>query len=255
VSLVLVAVLCASSRAAETIPPVPAKHFTDAANVVSPAAAQRLDAKLREFEKQTSNQILVVIYPKMQSDSSIEDYTYRVAEQWRVGGKGRNNGVVLFVFPRDRKMFMQVGYGLEGALPDALAKQIIDREITPRFRNGDYDGGLTAGVDAIIAATKGEYKPAPKKELSGRGVGFIIFLVIVVIVILVSVARNRGPTTYSRRGRRRGRHYGGGWPIFIPTGGGGWGGGGGGGWGGGGGGGGFSAGGGSFGGGGAGGSW
>ena len=254
---VVFALLCAAARAAETIPPVPTKHFTDTANVVSRATAQRLDAKLREFEKQTSNQVLVVIYPKMQSDSSIEDYTYRVAEQWRVGGKGRNNGVVLFVFPRDRRMFMQVGYGLEGALPDALAKQIIEREITPRFRSGDYDGGLSAGVDAIVAATRGEYKASPKNDVSGKRVAFFIFLAIVVIVILISAARNSGPTTYSRRGRRRGRHYGGGgWPIFIPTGGGGWGGGGrGGGWGGGGGGGGFSAGGGSFGGGGAGGSW
>jgi uncharacterized protein len=259
VAALLCATLCTSARAAETIPPVPSKHFTDAANVVSRATAQRLDAKLAEFERQTSNQVLVVIYPKMQSDSSIEDYTYRVAEQWRVGGKGRNNGVVLFVFPRDRKMFMQVGYGLEGALPDALAKQIIQREITPRFRNGDYDGGLTAAVDAIIAATKGEYKAAPKKDVSGKGLSLFLFIAVIIILILISAARNSRPTTYSRRGRRRGGyHGGGGWPIFIPTGGGGgWGGrgGGGGGWGGGGGGGGFSAGGGSFGGGGAGGSW
>ena len=256
----LLLLLCnASSRAAETIPPAPARHFTDAANVVSRAAAERLDARLSEFEKQTSNQILVVIYPTMQSDSSVEDYTYRVAERWGVGKKGRNNGVVLFVFPRDRKMFMQVGYGLEGALPDALAKQIIDREIAPRFRAGDFDGGLSAGVDAIIAATKGEYKAAPQKDVGGRRVGVFIFFVVVVILILIRAARNSGSTTYTRGGRRRRRGYGGGaWPIFIPTGGGGWGGGGGGGWsggGGGGGGGGFSAGGGSFGGGGAGGSW
>jgi uncharacterized protein len=193
----------------------------------------------------------------MQSDSSIDDYTYRVAEKWGIGKKGRNNGVALFVFPRDRRMFIQVGYGLEGALPDALAKQIIEREITPRFRAGDYDAGLSAGVDAIIAATRGEYKAAPKKDVGGKGAGLVIVIVIIVIVVLVMAGRNRGPATYSGRGRRRG--YGGGWPIFIPTGGGGWGGGGGGGggWGGGGGGGGggFSAGGGSFGGGGAGGSW
>ena len=254
------ALTCSSARAAETIPPVPARHFTDAANIVSRGTSDRLDAKLREFENQTSNQVLVAIYPTMQSDSSIEDYTYRVAEKWGIGGKGRNNGVVLFVFPRDRKMFMQVGYGLEGALPDGLAKQIIEREIAPRFRAGDYDGGLSAAVDAIIAATKGEYKAGPKKDVSGKSAGLVVFVVIVVIIILIIAARSGGPTIYTgggrRRGRRRGGHYGGGWPIFIPTGGGGWGGGGGGGWsGGGGGGGGFSAGGGSFGGGGAGGSW
>jgi uncharacterized protein len=254
---IVCALVCTSARAAETIPPLPARHFTDAANIVSRAAADRLDAKLREFERQTSNQVLVAIYPTMQSDSSIEDYTYRVAEKWGIGGKGRNNGVVLFVFPRDRRMFMQVGYGLEGALPDALAKQIIEREIAPRFRAGDYDGGLSAAVDAIMAATKGEYKAAPKKDVGGKSVVLAVFVVVVVIIILIIAARSRGPTIYTGGGRRRGRRggYGGGWPIFIPTGGGG----GGGGWSGGGwssgGGGGFSAGGGSFGGGGAGGSW
>ena len=248
----------AAARAAETIPPLPARHFTDTANIVSRATVDRLDARLREFEKQTSNQVLVAIYPTMQSDSSIEDYTYRVAEKWGIGKKGRNNGVVLFVFPRDRKMFMQVGYGLEGALPDALAKQIVDREIAPRFRAGDYDGGLSAAVDAIIAATRGEYKAAPKKDVGGKNVGVFIFFAVIVIIILISAARNSGSSTYTSGGRRRRRRRGHGsaWPIFIPTGGGGWGGGRGGGLGGGGGGGGgFSAGGGSFGGGGAGGSW
>ena len=259
IAIVGCALACASAaRAAETIPPLPARHFTDTANIVSRATVDRLDARLREFEKQTSNQVLVAIYPTMQSDSSIEDYTYRVAEKWGIGKKGRNNGVVLFVFPRDRKMFMQVGYGLEGALPDALAKQIVDREIAPRFRAGDYDGGLSAAVDAIIAATRGEYKAAPKKDVGGKNVGVFIFFAVIVIIILISAARNSGSSTYTSGGRRRRRRrgYGSAWPIFIPTGGGGWGGGRGGGLGGGGGGGGgFSAGGGSFGGGGAGGSW
>ena len=81
----------------------------------------------------------------MQSDSSIEDYTVRVAQSWGVGQKGKSNGAVLFVFTQDRKMYLQVGYGLEGALPDALAKRIIENEIKPYFRNGDYDGWLAGG--------------------------------------------------------------------------------------------------------------
>ena len=147
-----------STDAAEVIPPAPTRYFNDYAGVVSADTASRLNKTLEDFERDTSNQILVAIYPKMQSDSSIEDYTVRVAQAWKVGQKQKNNGAVLFVFIQDRKMFLQVGYGLEGALPDALAKQIIENELKPRFSGGDFDGGLSAGVAAILAATKGEYK-------------------------------------------------------------------------------------------------
>jgi uncharacterized protein len=235
---------------AERIPPVPQRYFNDYAHVVSPGTAERLDKTLEDFERKSSSQILVVVYPKMESDSSIEDYTVRVAQNWRVGQKAKNNGAVLFVFIQDRKMFLQVGYGLEGALPDVLAKRIIENEIKPRFRNGDFDGGLSAGVTAILAATQGEYKGTGQTagDRGGGTSGGIIVLVFVAIMIalLLMAARRRG--------------YGpGGW-IMSSGGfsGGLWGGGGGrgGGWsGGGGGGGGFSAGGGGFGGGGAGGSW
>src|SRR5215471_16480906 len=147
-----------SARSAEKIPPAPARYFNDYAGIVSAPKANQLNKTLEDFERETSNQILVVIYPKMESDSSLEDYTVRVAQAWRVGQKAGNNGAVLFVFVQDRKMYIQVGYGLEGALPDALAKRIIENEIKPRFRAGDFDGGLTAGIAAMLAATKGEYK-------------------------------------------------------------------------------------------------
>jgi uncharacterized protein len=144
------------ARAGEVIPPPPAAYFNDYADVVSASTAEQLNQELEQFERDTSNQIVVAIYPKMQSDSSIEDYTVRVAESWKVGQKLKKNGAVLFVFIQDHKLYIQVGYGLEGALPDALCKQIIDTEITPHFKQGDYDAGLTAGVNAILAATKGE---------------------------------------------------------------------------------------------------
>ncbi|HTL30211.1 MAG TPA: TPM domain-containing protein [Tepidisphaeraceae bacterium] len=255
-ALALVAGTSRSDLAAEVIPPAPAHHFNDYANVVPKQTAEALDRKLDDFEKQTSNQIVVVVYPKMQSDSSIEDYAVRVAHKWGVGQKGRDNGVVLFVFTQDRKMFIATGYGLEGALPDVTAKTIIENEIKPRFRQNDYAGGLSAGIDAILAATKGEYQALPvKKQPSGNGWGTIIFWIILIILMIAIMRRNRS-ATYSRYGRR------GGWgPIFIPPMGGGWGRSSGGGWGGSsgggswGGGGGFSGGGGGFGGGGAGGSW
>jgi uncharacterized protein len=134
---------------AETIPPRPQNHFNDYASVISPVTAQTLNQRLVDFERATSSQILVAIYPKMASDSSIEDYTVRVAQSWAVGQKGRDNGAVLFVFIQHRQMFLQVGYGLEGAIPDAIAKQIIERDIKPHFQAGNFDAGLTAGVNAI----------------------------------------------------------------------------------------------------------
>jgi uncharacterized protein len=236
---------------AEVIPPAPPRYFNDYAHVVPASTADPLNAKLEDFERTTGNQVLVAVYPKMESDSSIDDYTVRVARAWKVGQKIKNNGVILFVFIQNRQMFLQVGYGLEGALPDALCKQITEYEIKPRFKTGDYAGGLAAGINAILAATRGEYKG------TGATVGdarrhrsqyvptaiIILFFVAFVLLRLMSSAGRRGWLISS-----------GGWGGYS-GGRGGWGGGG---WGGGGsssGGGGFSGGGGSFGGGGAGSSW
>ncbi len=229
--------------AAEVIPPAPAKYFNDYAQVVSAGTAAQLNQTLENFEKESSDQIIVAIFPKMQSDSSIEDYTVRVARAWKAGQKEKNNGAVLFVFVQDHKMFLQVGYGLEGVLPDAICKRIIAEQITPGFKSGDFNGGLTAGVQSIIAAAKDEYKGTGRTVAASggnpQGGVSIVFIVIVVLVILI---------LFSRLGRSGRRSGGGAW-IISSGGGGGWSGGGGGG------GGGFSGGGGSFGGGGAGGSW
>ncbi len=246
---ILLLAWCWAAHAAEVIPPRPAQWFNDYAAVVSPAAAARLNQTLQDFERESSSQVVVAIFAKMESASSIEDYTIRVAQAWQVGQKDKKNGIVLFVFVQDRKMFIQVGYGLEGALPDATCKRIIEDEIKPRFRNNDYDGGLSAGVAAILAATKGEYKgsgrtagqssdsqgPGPFIMLGGMALLFALFIFFFVKVRLAG-GYWHGMTLGS-----------GGWS----SGGSGWGGGGGGSSGGGG----FSGGGGSFGGGGAGGSW
>jgi uncharacterized protein len=243
---ILLLACCFRSFAEEVIPPAPAQYFNDYAQVVSPATASQLNRTLEDFERQTSEQILVAIFPKMQSDSSIEDYTVRVARAWKVGQKDRNNGAVLFVFVQDHTMFVEVGYGLEGVLPDALCKRIIDEQITPRFKSGDFDGGLTAGVQSILAATKGEYKgtgtTADEERLIHHGIsvakGIGIFVLFMVIILF---GRNR---TYGRGVQYWGTGWSGGSGGGF-SGGGGFGGGGGG----------FSGGGGSFGGGGAGGRW
>src|SRR5881398_2214366 len=248
ISATLVALVSLSSQAAEIIPPKPAGYFNDYAGVVSKEAALHFNEQLAQFERETSNQVVVAVFPKMQSDSSIEDYTQRVAQSWGVGQKDRRNGVVLFVFIEDRKMFIQVGYGLEGVLPDATAFDITERHIKPLFRAGNDEAGLATGIDLICKAIRGEYKGSGKtvaERHSGGGFsGVLPFIIFVIVLIIISrVIRKLGGYSYSSRG---------GGPVFIPSGGG---------WSSGGGGGdsgsfsGFSGGGGSFGGGGAGSSW
>ena len=178
----------------EVIPPMPAGYFNDYANVVSAATASQLNQTLENFERQTSEQIVVAVFPKMQSDSSVDDYTERVASSWRVGQKDKNNGAVLFVFVQEHRMFIQVGYGLEGVLPDALCKRIIDEQIAPRFKTGDYDGGLSAGVQSILAATKGEYK-GNGQTVGGHSQnhpGSSIISVLIILFVIISIFSRRG---------------------------------------------------------------
>lgn len=231
------------------MPPKPAGYFTDYAGVVSKEAALRFNEKLAQFERETSNQVVVAVFRKMESDSSVEDYGQRVAQAWGVGQKGvsQGNGVVMLVFIEDRKISIQVGYGLEGALPDVVAFDIRSRHINPRFRNGDYEGGLAEGMDLIFKAIRGEYKGdgktnAERASSSTPEGSQILFLAIFVIVILIAMRSSR---------RRRGYGYSSVGGPFL----GGWGGGGGGWSSGSSSGGGFSGGGGSFGGGGSSGSW
>jgi len=242
------ALLATKSQAAEVIPPKPDRYFNDYAGVVSKSAALRFNEELAQFERETSDQLIVAIFQKMQSDSDIADYTQRVAQAWGVGQKERRNGVVLFVFVQDRKMFIQVGYGLEGALPDITAFDITEYRIKPHFRTGDYEGGIATGIDSIFKAIRGEYKGSGKtvaEQHRGGASNIWFFIIFMIVLIIISrVLRRLGGWGYSSRG---------GGPMFFPVGGGG------GGWssgdGGGGGFSGFSGGGGGFGGGGAGSSW
>lgn len=254
--LFLVAAIASAAFGREVIPPVPKKYFNDYAGVISLSTATELNSRLESFEKETSSQVVVAIYPKMESDSSVQDYTVRVAQAWKVGQQDKRNGAILFVFISNRQMFLQVGYGLEGAIPDATAKDVTEFVIKPHLRNGDYDGGLRAGVSAILQAARGEYKGtgrtvAQSRQRSNNGKFILGIILLFLFFGMLS----------SRRSRKRGRVYrgsgwgnwgGGGWGGWS---GGGWGGSSGGGWSSGSSGGSFSSGGGDFGGGGAGSSW
>jgi uncharacterized protein len=239
------------------LPPKPSHYFNDEAGAVSPATAAELERRLAEFERDTSSQFVVAIYKKVPGDFAMEDFTQRTAEAWGVGRKKESNGIVLFIFTELRAIRIEVGYGMEGALPDALAGKIIVDEIRPAFRAGNFDEGVRRGVDAVIRATRGEYKGTGRTANDGTHAGngmlflFLVFFALFALQFFLRARSARRGFLYGPRGRH-GRGAGG-WGVWPGPGG--WGGGGGGSWGGGGGGGGFSGGGGSFGGGGASGSW
>jgi uncharacterized protein len=201
-----------------------------------------LDRKLAAFERETTNQIAVLLIPSLEGDS-LEDYSIRLAEKWKIGQQGRNNGVILLIVKNDRKLRIEVGYGLEGALPDALAGTIIRNEISPRFREGQFYQGIDAGVNAVIAATKGEYKASPKRKRSQME-AWIPFLFVGAFLVFFTLAASRARRRQYHSGSSRGWTSGGGFWYGGSSGGdGGFGSGG------------FSGGGGDFGGGGASGTW
>lgn len=255
-SIIFILVFCFGSTA-QNIParPDPPRLVNDLAKQLNASEIDALEQKLVAYNDSTSTQIALVIIPST-GDYPIADYAFALGRQWGVGQEGKNNGIVILWASGDRTVFIATGYGMEGAIPDAIAKRIITQVIIPDFKNGMFYRGLDRGVDAIIKYAAGEYKADPSREQEdGFPIGLIVFIVIF-IVILIAISSggkgggnagrgyNAGPvfwpyTTYSGRGRSSGS-WGGGF-------------GGGSGWGGGGGFGGF--GGGSFGGGGAGGSY
>lgn len=220
------------------VPERPEGRVTDRTRTLTPGEIAALDQKLAAFEKQTTNQIAVFLMPSLEGDS-LEDFSIRLAEKWKIGQKGRNNGVILLIVKNEKKLRIEVGYGLEGALPDALAGSIIRDEIAPRFKSGHFYQGIDAGINAIMAATKGEYKPPKKKDQGFQlWIPLVFILVFGLFAVMSSVGRKRSYHSGGSRGWTTGGGYwGGGGGSFGDSGGG------------------FSGGGGDFGGGGASGDW
>jgi uncharacterized protein len=230
-------------------------RVNDTANILSAEAIQRISTKLAAHEAKSGDQIVVATIPGLQG-IEIEDYANRLYRHWQLGTKDKNNGALLLIAPRDRKLRIEVGYGLEGALTDALSKSIIATIIAPKFRAGDFSGGVEAGVDGMLALASRDAeewqriaKPATAQDSVTNNLVFVIFLIIFIVIMIqfMRAARNRGT------GGRWHRNNGGNW-IVLPGSTSGWGGGGGG-WSSGGSSGGYSGGGGSSGGGGASGDW
>jgi len=139
-----------------SIPAKPEAHVNDYAGLLSTDAKTELEQTLARFEQQTSNQIVVITFPSLEQEN-LEDFSNRLASQWRIGQKGKDNGVVVLVFKQDKAIRIEVGYGLEGAIPDSLAATIINNDMVPAFRADDYAKGIKAGVEALIKASQGEY--------------------------------------------------------------------------------------------------
>jgi uncharacterized protein len=155
--------LAAIAAAADVAPSFPTRHFDDRAGFVSPAVAARLDARLRDFETRTGHAVYVSIFPKLPS-ASLEDFTVRTAAAWRVGRKGFDDGAILFTFVADRKLRLEVGYGLEPVIPDAIAHRILDEHVTPGLKAGRPDAAFEEGVAAILAAAESRPLPTTSAE-------------------------------------------------------------------------------------------
>lgn len=153
-----------TSAFALEIPPQPEGYVTDRAGLLSAELEKRLEGGLRILEKQTSVQLIVAIFKSLEGDA-LEDFSIRLAEAWKVGQKGKDNGVIFLIFQDDRKMRIEVGYGLEGALPDAKAGQIIQNRVIPLFKQEQYEAGVMAGISEIMGAVTSEFKPVKKHSM------------------------------------------------------------------------------------------
>lgn len=145
--------------------PVLKSRVTDLTGTLDAASRQSLETRLAQLEQAKGAQLAVLLVPTTQPET-IEQFSLRVAETWKLGRKGVDDGVLLLVAKNDRTLRIEVGYGLEGAIPDAVAKRVIAESITPRFKQGDFPGGIQAGVDALSRLIQGEPPPEPKTDFS-----------------------------------------------------------------------------------------
>jgi uncharacterized protein len=170
------------------VPPL-AGRVVDLTGTLSGGAVNRIETELADFEAKKGSQIAVLIVPSTQPEE-IEQYGIRVAEQWKLGRKGVDDGAILLVAKDDRRVRIEVGYGLEGALSDAISNRIIDETIRPHFKLGDYDAGVEEGVKQMISVADGEPLPAPDRRWEHKsGMGNLLPLGIVLVVVASAVLR------------------------------------------------------------------
>src|SRR5712691_880623 len=181
-----------SARAEVAVPPLKA-HVTDLTGTLSAQQLQDLEARLNAFERGKGSQIAVLMLPSTQPET-IEEYSIRVADAWKIGRVRVDDGVILVVAKNDRKLRVEVGRGLEGAIPDAVAKRVVSDVIAPHFRNGDFYGGIDAGTGTLMKLIEGEGLPAPPSGVTVNGVHRTIdfqtiFLLFVALVVTGAIFR------------------------------------------------------------------
>lgn len=179
--------LCAAAaspvRAQVAVPPLKAR-VTDLTGTLTSAQRSALEERLAAFEARKGSQIAVLLVPTTQPET-IEQYAIRVAEQWKLGRKGVDDGVLLLVAMKDRTVRIEVGYGLEGPLPDAIAKRIVEDYIVPRFKLGDFSGGIHSGIERIMGTIEGEPLPAPRERSAPRVSGWENLIVLGFFLVFV----------------------------------------------------------------------
>lgn len=191
----LLLLISQNALAAITFPTLTGR-VVDNAHMLNQTQTQQLEQTLAAEEKASSNQVVVVTIPST-NGIPIADYGYQLGRAWGIGQKKHDNGVLLIIAKNDKKMRIEVGYGLEGALPDAIAINIINHQIKPAFKAGKFAAGIDNGVTAIIAAIHGEYKPVVTEDKPPYD--FYLFILFVVIIQIVA---------FSRRRRNRSTYYG-----------------------------------------------
>lgn len=198
-ALLVCALLVSSSLFALEVPPPPDRWFTDRAGLVSPTEGDLLNRKLADFEQQSGAQFIIYIFPALEGES-IEDFTIRCAEKWKVGQKKYDNGLILFVFAKDRAVRIEVGYGLEGTITDAFSSRVIREILAPPFQQQQYATGLNAAADALIKKIRtGEEPVAPLQrrgtgqgEGEGLGIFGVLFILFLVFFVLLPMLRGGG---------------------------------------------------------------
>jgi len=175
------------------VPPLRGR-VNDYAGLMPADRAQALEERLARFESETGHQIALLTVPSLEGDS-LEDFSIRVAESWKIGKKGVDNGAILLIARDDRRLRIEVGYGLEGVLPDAIANRIINQVITPRFRSGDFAGGIEAGVDTMFKVTKGEVLPersrAGRRNAAQGSSLMTVFMITVILALFIGMTSRR----------------------------------------------------------------
>jgi uncharacterized protein len=187
----LILLLSFALASADVAVPALTARVTDLTGTLSGGAVSRIEAKLADLEAKKGSQLAVLIVPTTEPEE-IEQYSIRVAESWKLGRKGVDDGAILLVAKNDRRVRIEVGQGLEGALPDATASRIVAETITPHFKSGDFDGGVEAGINQMISVVNGEPLPEPDKkwEHHGSGLGNLLPILLVVVFVASGILRS-----------------------------------------------------------------